>query len=133
MRRLLPILLFAITLSSCNPVKDSDIIFEQEEIISNLDKLEGFIKNVKKGNEDKIRIVRKTVEGAPIFDTLKYNGNSIFYTHDNSHDGFGGADKGKESSTCKNLESEKSEIGMKYYLTECSSEIGEYFYFEIPK
>ena len=133
MRRVLPLILFTVVLSACNPVKDSDIVFKQEEITTNLDKLEGFIENVENGKEDKIRIVRRTTEGDPIFDTLDYNGENIMYTFDNSQDEFGGSDKGKESGTCENLESEKSEKGKKYYLTECSSEIGKYFDFEIPE
>ncbi|WP_301107457.1 DUF4362 domain-containing protein [Sporosarcina sp.] len=133
MRKVFPLLLFAVILTACNRVKDSDIVFEQEEITSNLDKLEEFIKNVENENEDKIRIVRRTIEGDPIFDTLDYNGESITYTHDDSHDKFGGSDKGTESGTCENLESKTSERGMKYYLTECSSETGKHFDFEIPE
>jgi len=74
MKRVLLFILTAIVLSSCQSVKDSNIVIEQGEITNNLDKLEGFIVNVKNGIEDKIRIVRKTTVGDPIFDTLDYNG-----------------------------------------------------------
>lgn len=133
MKRALLLILVAVVLSACNSVKDSDIVFKQDAITNNLDKLEGFIVNVENGKEDKIRIVRRTIEGDPIFDTLDYNGENIKYTYDNSQDKFGGSDKGTESGTCENLESEKSEMGFKYYLTKCSSETGKYFDFEIPE
>ena len=121
-------------LIACQPVKDDDVMFNHEgEITSNLDKLEKFIQNVKDGNEDKIRIVRNTTEGDPIFDTLNYNGENIKYTYDNSHDEFGGSDRGKKSATCTNLESEDTEKGSKYYLSDCSSDIGNHFYFQIPE
>lgn len=120
-------------LIACQPVKDSDIVFDQEgEITSNQDKLEKFIQNVKNGNEDKIRIVKNTKEGDPVFDTLDYNSENIQYTHDDSHDQHGGSDE-EETSTCANLESEKMEKGMKYYLTDCSSEIGSNFDLQILK
>ena len=119
-------------LVACQSVKDSDIVFSHGgEITSNLDKLEKFIQNVKNGNEDKIRIVRKTIEGDPIFDTLDYNGENIKYTYDNSKDKFGGSDKGEANTTCADLSSENTEKGIKYSLTDCSSDIGKYFDFEI--
>ena len=119
-------------LTACQSVKDSDIEFSQAgEITSNLNKLEKFIQNVENGNEDKIRIVRKTIEGDPIFDTLDYNGENIKYTYDNSQDKFGGSDKGETNTTCADLDSEITEKGIKYSLIDCSSDIGKYFDFEI--
>lgn len=110
---------------------DSDIVFERGEIIANSEKFEAFIENLKNGKEDKIRIVRRTTEGDPIFDTLDYNGENITYTYDNSHDEFGGSTKGTQSGTCENLENEQSEKGRIYFLTGCSSEIGKYVEFEV--
>ncbi|EIM05374.1 lipoprotein [Planococcus antarcticus DSM 14505] len=131
MKKSFPLILLTIFLSACNPVKDSDIVLEQEEITTNSDKFEAFIRNLENGKEDKIRIVQRTTEGDPLFDTLDYNGQNITYTYDNSQDKFGGSNTGLESGTCENLESEKSEKGKRYYLTGCSSEIGKYFEFEV--
>jgi hypothetical protein len=115
-------------------VKDSDVVFNQEgKITSNQDKLETFIQNVKNGKKDKIRIVRNTIEGDPIFDTLNSDGEKIEYTYDNSQDAFGGSDKGEEKATCAKLESKNSDSGIKYFLTGCSADIGKYFEFEITK
>jgi len=131
LRKILLVILLAIFLSACNPVKDSDIQFEQEEIITNSDKFEAFIENLKNGKEDNIRIVQRTIEGDPIFDTLDYNGENITYTHDNSHDEFADSSKGTKSGTCENLDSEQSENGRIYRLSGCSSEIGKYFELEV--
>lgn len=134
MKRVFFVSLIVIVLSACQSVKDSDIVFDyQGEITSNLGKLEEFIVNVKNGTEDKVRIVRNTLEGDPIFDTLDYNGETIQHTYDNSQDKHGGSDKGTESGTCESLERKKSEKGIKYYLTNCSSEAGKYFEFEMPE
>lgn len=131
MRKGFLIMLVTIFLSACNSVKDSDIVLEQEEIITNSDKFEAFIENLKNGKKDNIRIVQRTTEGDPLFNTLDYNGQTITYTYDDSQDKFGGSNTGLESGTCEHLESEKSEKGKRYYLTGCSSEVGEYFEFEV--
>ncbi|ANU21979.1 DUF4362 domain-containing protein [Planococcus donghaensis] len=133
MRKSLSVILLVIFLSACNPVKDSDIEFEQGEIITNSEKFEAFIENLKNGKEDKIRIVQRTTEGDPIFDTLDYNGENITYTYDNSHDEHGGLNKGTQSGTCENLDSEQSENGRIYRLSGCSSEIGKYFELEVSE
>ena len=132
MRRALLFILLPIVLGACNPVKADDIEFKHDGSIENVDKLEEFIENVEKGKVDHIRIVRRTIEGDPIFDTLRYNEKMITYIHDDSHDEFGGSEKEKEPVTCLGLDSKKSEIGKKYFLTTCSSTVGNYFEFEIP-
>lgn len=135
MRRMLliAVILFLSILSACQSTKiqDSDIVFEQTGEITNRDELETFIRNVKDGKKDQVRIVRRTIEGAPIFDALDYNGEEIMYTNDDSQDAFGGPDKGVQVDTCTDLESRETGEGMEYYLTGCSTEIGEYFSFEI--
>ncbi|ANU14447.1 hypothetical protein B481_0201 [Planococcus halocryophilus Or1] len=125
------LILLAIFLSACNPVKDSDLVIEQEEIITNSEKFEAFIENLNNGKEDKIRIVRRTTEGDPIFDTLDYNGENITYTHDNSHDKYADSSKGTQSGTCENIDNEQSENERIYRLSGCSSEIGKYFELEV--
>ena len=134
MRRILILasILLISMLAACQSVKDSDIVFDHDgEITSNWDKLEKFIQNVENSNEDKIRIVRYTEEGDPIFDTLDYNGENIKYTYDNSQDIHGSSDEGKTNATCADLDSEITEMGIKYSLIDCSADIGKYFDFEI--
>ncbi|AQU80730.1 DUF4362 domain-containing protein [Planococcus faecalis] len=131
MKKRFLLILLTIFLSACNPVKDSDIVLEQKEITTNSEKFETFIRNLESGQEDKIRIVQRTTEGDPIFNTLDYNGQTITYTYDNSRDKFGDSNTGLESGTCEHLESETSETGRIYRLSGCSSEVGEYFEFEV--
>jgi hypothetical protein len=74
-----------------------------------------------------------TIEGAPIFYNLNYAGNKIQYTYDNSQDGYAGTGKGIESTSCSNIESRNTENGVEYHLSECSSEIGNTFYFRVSE
>ncbi|AIY06822.1 hypothetical protein Plano_2857 [Planococcus sp. PAMC 21323] len=125
------LILLTIFLTACNPIEDSDIVIEQNEITANPDKFEAFIGNLENGKQDKIRIVQRTTEGDPIFETLEYDSEIITYTYDNSHDEYGAENKGKQSGTCENLESETSETGTIYRLSGCSSEVGKYFELEV--
>lgn len=125
------LILLTIFLTACNPIEDSDIVIEQKEITANPDKFETFIRNLENGKRDSIRIAQSTKEGDPIFETLDYNGRTITYTYDNSHDEHGGTNKGTQSGTCQNLESEKSETDRIYRLSGCSSEVGKYFELEV--
>ncbi len=112
-------------------IENGDVVNRHGEI-SNLEKFENFIKNVESGAKDKIRITMYTHEGDPIFDNLNYDGNKIQYTHDDSQDGYAGSEKGIKSTSCSNIESRNNEDGVEYYLSECSSEVGNTFNFRIP-
>lgn len=98
--------------------------------ISNLDKFVNFIENVEKGVKDAIRITTYTIEGDPIFYHLDYDGNKIQYTYDNSQDEYAGSGKGSQSTTCSTIESRNDNEDIEYYLDECSSEVGNSFYFQ---
>jgi hypothetical protein len=50
--------------------------------IENLEQFEAFYENVQKGQEDSVRIVSYTVEGDPIIQDLKYNGEIIHSIED---------------------------------------------------
>lgn len=116
--------------SSENPI-ESDVVDRHGEI-SNIDKFKSFIENVEGGVKDEIRITVYTTEGDPIFYYLNYDGNKIQYTYDNSQDGYAGTGKGIESTSCSNIESRYTENGVEYYLSQCSSEVGNSFYFRVP-
>lgn len=115
-----------------NPDLETDIILRTEDSSSNLSRLDAFIKNVNKGNKDKIRIVGFTIEADPIYHTLDYDGEEILYTFDNSEDEYGRYDPEEGNGVCESFEKEKTENGIKYYLTNCSSESAENFELEIP-
>lgn len=69
-------------------IKNGDVVnFHGKEY--NVEKLEQFLSNVKKGNNDKIRITQYTFEGAAIITDLDYDGNVINYTYDTTRDDYG--------------------------------------------
>lgn len=115
---------------STEDVKESDVVDRHGEI-SNIDIFETFIDHVRSGVKDEIRISVYTTEGDPIFHNLNYDVNKIQYTYDNSQDVYAGTGKGKESTSCSNIESRNTENGVEYYLTECTSEVGNSFYFRV--
>ncbi|ASK64167.1 hypothetical protein CFK37_19440 [Virgibacillus phasianinus] len=121
------------TLVACQQVKDSDVVFSNDGEISNLDKLGEFIEKVENGEENKVRIVRYTTEGDPIFHTLDYNGENIKYIYDDSQDEYAGSNKEVKSTTCADLESKENKNKVEYHLTDCSSGFGNHFDFQLPK
>lgn len=118
--------------SSEEAIENGDVVNIHGKI-SNLDRFESFIENVENGAKDEIRITMYTIEGDPIFYNLNYNGNKIQYTYDNSQDGYAGTGKGIESTSCSNIESRNTENGVEYYLSECSSEVGNSFNFRVSE
>ena len=80
--------------------------------------------NVEKREVDKIRIVQYTLEGDPIFQTLEYSGNDIFYVSDNTKDKFAGKDKGLYKDSCKSIVKDQRESGITYRLIDCTNEDG---------
>ncbi|OXS76322.1 hypothetical protein B1B04_04915 [Lysinibacillus sp. KCTC 33748] len=112
-------------------MKNGDVVNVHGKI-SNLDKFENFIKNAKKGVKDDVRITMYTIEGDPIFYNLNYDGNEIQYTYDDSQDGYAGSGKGIKSTSCSNLESRNNDEG-EYYLSGCSSVVGDTFSFQISQ
>ncbi|MGX5608788.1 DUF4362 domain-containing protein [Bacillus cereus] len=101
--------------------------------ISNLVKFESFIKHIKSGDKDKIRITSYTIEGDPIFYNLIYDGNQIQYTYDDSQDAYGGSNKGTKSTSCSKVDTKGIDNGVEYHLGGCSSEVGNTFSFTVPK
>lgn len=83
----------------------------------NVEKLAKFMKNVKGGNKDKIRITKYTTEGGAIITDLDYDGKKIDYTNDTSRDGMGvrKMEKKKFNSIYKTASS--------YYLKNSSEDI----------
>ncbi|WP_442594846.1 DUF4362 domain-containing protein [Neobacillus sp. D3-1R] len=112
--------------------KNGDVVNSHGKI-SHLDKFENFIENVENGIKDKIRITMFTIEGAPIFYNLIYDGNKIQYTYDNTQDGYAGSGKGIKSTSCSNIEKRNNDEEVGYYLSGCSSEVGDTFYFRVSE
>lgn len=112
-------------------IEKGDVVDMHGEV-SNLENFTSFIEHVEQGTEDEIRITIYTVEGAPIFYDLRYDGNEIHYTYDDSLDGFGGSDTGIAKTTCSEIVSESVEDGTSYMLQDCADEVGGTFYFVAP-
>ncbi|MGG1325737.1 DUF4362 domain-containing protein [Bacillus tropicus] len=120
--------IFLFSLVACSPSnatidKKNDVIVKGAGIL-NLDKFEKFVLNVEQREVDKIRIVQYTLEGDPIFQTLEYSGNDIFYVSDNTKDKFAGKDKGLYKDSCKSIVKDQCESGITYRLIDCTNEDG---------
>ncbi|WLR52024.1 DUF4362 domain-containing protein [Bacillus tianshenii] len=116
--------------SPSEAVHQNDVINMHGEI-SNLNRFETFIANVKADKSDHIRVISYTTEGDPIFYLLDFDGKQIEYTFDNSQDGYAGSDKGQKSTTCKDITENATTNGTEYALAGCSSKVGDTFYFRI--
>lgn len=113
-------------------IEKGDVVNMHGEV-SNLENFTSFIEHIGQRTEDEIRITVYTVEGAPIFYDLRYDGEEIHYTYDDSLDGFGGPDTGIASTTCSEIISEQVEDDMKYQLQDCADGVGDTFYFVTPQ
>ncbi|HWL25995.1 MAG TPA: DUF4362 domain-containing protein [Ureibacillus sp.] len=113
-------------------IKNGDVVNFHGKL-SNLDQFEKFIENASRGAKDEIRITMYTVEGDPVFYQLVNDGNNIQYTYDDSQDGYAGSGRGIQSTTCTHIASENIVDAVVYTLIGCSSEVGDSFYFRIPK
>jgi hypothetical protein len=111
-------------------IKRGDIVNVHGEI-THLEKFNQFLQNVHDGIKDKVRITSYTTEGDPIFYDLDYNGKKVNYTYDDSQDSYGGS--GVQSTSCSDIVSSNVENGVEYNLSNCSSDVGNTFYFRVPE
>lgn len=115
---------------SSKAIKRGDITFSPSGV-HNLERFEQFLEHLANNQEDTVRVTSYTTEGDPIFEDLHFDGNNIQYTHDNSHDAFGGQDKGQETDVCKNIKSginDQNEV--EYVLVDCVNN-GEISLFQV--
>jgi hypothetical protein len=109
------ILLLPILGCSYNP-SNEDIVDTHGEI-TNLEKFMQFVENVNQGTEDRIRVVRYTIEGDPILHDLEYDGKTITSTTDTTRDEYG--DGSVSTSTCKSIDVKESDESTEYTLKGC--------------
>jgi metal-dependent hydrolase (beta-lactamase superfamily II) len=69
----------------------------------NIERFHEFLRNTSNKKEDKIRITSYSKEGDPIFKDLVFDGEKYHYTYDNSHDWYGGRDKGIYKDICSKI------------------------------
>ncbi|MFG6117124.1 DUF4362 domain-containing protein [Halobacillus sp. MO56] len=117
-------------LSPETAIKRGDVVNVHGDI-SNLESFEKFLGNVEAGVKDDIRITSYTTEGDPIFYKLKFDGEKIHYTFDNTMDAYAGTGKGVREAECTNIVTTKTEGERRYELSGCNSSTGESFLFTV--
>jgi hypothetical protein len=111
------ILLILISGCSYNP-SDEDIVDSHGEI-TNLEKFMKFVENVNQGIEDKIRVVRYTIEGDPKLHDLDFDGKIITSTTDTTRDEFG--DGSVRTASCKSIDVKETDESTEYTLSRCDN------------
>jgi hypothetical protein len=103
-------------------IKKGDIVYRNE--VFNLERFEQFLINLSNKKEDTIRVTGYTDEGDPIFQDLRFDGEVIHYTYDNSNDEYAGKYKGKENDVCKDVIGKESTQGeIEYLINGCSKNL----------
>ncbi|MBB6733979.1 DUF4362 domain-containing protein [Cohnella zeiphila] len=113
-------------------IENGDIVNAHGKLY-NGEKWNTFMSSLENHAPSAVRITQYTTEGDPIFYELAYDGSSIRYTYDNSMDKFG-ADTGRPSTSCQNVElQKKAQDRQGYALTGCdNTETGDTFWFSLP-
>ena len=88
--------------------------------ITNLERFYTFVDHVEQGQNDKIRIVNYTTEGAPMLHDLEFDGSEIHSTYDSTRDGYGTGIM--EEVVCKGITVVKRDSRTDYVLEECSND-----------
>jgi hypothetical protein len=90
---------------------------------SNVSEWKLFVDNVKEGTADDVSVTSYTIEGDPIFEDFIFDGESIEYTSDHTHDAFGSPIK--RVTFCKAIATNKTAEGTEYKLSGCREEESE--------
>ena len=98
---------------------EQDIVDQHGEI-TNLTRFEEFMEHVHNAEEDAIRIVVYTTEGAPILKDVRFDGDSIEYTVDTTRDGYGIPEI--ITANCKSIEKNETKDRTDYRLVGCDKE-----------
>lgn len=67
--------------------------------LQNAERFQTFVRNVEDRHEDRIRIIYYTIEGDPIYKELRFDGETIHFMYDTTHDAFGTHRKWKDDCT----------------------------------
>lgn len=92
---------------------NGDVVDLHEKVLG-AERLERFADNLKNGVADIVHVTSYTVEGAPIFSDLNFDGTYLRFTYDTTMDGYGGSPS-RASTFCEGL----SEADGRYELTGC--------------
>ena len=136
---LLFILLLILLISGCNNIqKSTDIyIYSEDEVpprvwlqeniveihgeLKNKERFEQFFNNVQQRLTDRIRVVKYTTEGDPIFYEFEYDGEIIKKTIDTRMDQYGHGEI--IETTCTSIKEVEMNDHMEYLLDGCEKDI----------
>ncbi|MGO4109990.1 DUF4362 domain-containing protein [Paenibacillus sp. YAF4_2] len=108
-------------------ISKGDVVFFND--VHNVEKFNQFLTDLGNKKVSSIRVTGYTDEGDPIFKDLKFDGEVIHYTYDDSNDKFGGTQKGVRTDTCSEVTSENVEEEVQYTLSGCTTNDSEMSYF----
>lgn len=108
-------------------ISKGDVVFFND--VHNIEKFNQFLTDLDHKKASSIRVTGYTDEGDPIYKDLKFDGEVIQYTYDDSNDKFGGTQKGIRTDTCSEVTSENVEDEVQYTLSGCTSNDTEMSYF----
>jgi hypothetical protein len=90
--------------------------------LENIKRLDLFVKNMNSGKKDKVRLIRFTIEGDPIYYDLTYDGSKFTIKRDTREDQYGQGEV--NTYLCKSIQKQESNTSMKYIVEECPN-LGE--------
>lgn len=92
-------------------------------MITNAERLDEFLGNMEENHSDKVRVTQYTIEADPIYIDLAYDGKTVKFKYDNTHDEYG---KGKvRTSVCTGFSKATTEKMIEYKLTGCSGKYSD--------
>lgn len=125
------IILVAISIIGCSKsevfgsdeaIKRGDVVYRNEVV--NLERFEKFLINLSNKKANTMRVTGYTHEGNPIFQDLRFDGEIIHYTYNNSNDKYAEKDKGKETDVCKEIIAKENTQGeIEYLISGCSKNL----------
>nr|WP_246364117.1 DUF4362 domain-containing protein [Halobacillus locisalis] len=101
--------------------ENGDVVVNNEGETVNYKRFDAFLTSVLTGENDEIRVTKYTIEGAPIFYNLQFNGEDILYTFDNTEDGYAGSGRGKRKTRCSEINQINVGERIEYRLRVCDS------------
>ncbi|HCX51904.1 MAG TPA: hypothetical protein DG757_23440 [Bacillus sp. (in: Bacteria)] len=102
-------------------------VIDRHGQVENMERLDSFVERVQAKSKDKVRLIRYTIEGDPIYHDLDFDGTTLTLTYDTTEDKFG---QGEVTSyKCKSIQKQESDTETKYTLEGCPKEyMGELLY-----
>jgi hypothetical protein len=90
--------------------------------LENIKRLDQFVKNMNSGKKDKVRLIRYTIEGDPIYYDLTYDDSKFTIKRDTREDQYGQGEV--NTYLCKSIQKQESTTSTKYIVEECPN-LGE--------